>query len=208
MSISGNNGAGFLNHPLERKRRSHTRFVRSQIVNFYSPTMCSNGMESFDGDDRRSEHRGLHIRRLPMRSSDSNLRDGLFHEYKKHGKITSVVIRGQGEDRYGIVTFRRHEDAERALEASRNKIFFGTQISVCLHAGIGMFLCFQSSCVLEVEDSDLCPPEHAMDEYHPKATKTLFVGNLTSNTVTQDDLKKIFRVYGDIIVSHICVLCF
>lgn len=87
-----------------------------------------------------SEHRGLQIRHLPLRSSDTNLREGLFHEYKKHGKITSVVIRGQGEDRYCIVTFKRSEDAERAFEVSRGKVFFGTPISVSLHEGIGNFV--------------------------------------------------------------------
>ncbi|TPP66418.1 Msx2-interacting protein [Fasciola gigantica] len=136
----------------------------------------------FEGD-----HRGLQIRHLPLRSSDTNLREGLFHEYKKHGKITSVVIRGQGEDRYGIVTFKRSEDAERAFEVSRGKVFFGTPISVSLHEGI------------DSEDPDLCPPEHALDEYHPKATKTLFVGNLCSSTITQDELRRTFMMYGEII---------
>ncbi|TGZ57083.1 hypothetical protein CRM22_010027 [Opisthorchis felineus] len=134
-----------------------------------------------------ADQRGLLIRRLSLRSSDTNLREGLFHEFKKHGKITSVIIRGQAEERYCILTFKRSEDAARALEASRGKVFFGTSISVSLHDGI------------ESEDPDLCPPEHALDEYHPKATKTLFVGNLCSSTITQEELKNTFRGYGEII---------
>ncbi|OON18812.1 hypothetical protein X801_05327 [Opisthorchis viverrini] len=134
-----------------------------------------------------TDQRGLLIRRLSLRSSDTNLREGLFHEFKKHGKITSVIIRGQAEERYCILTFKRSEDAARALEASRGKVFFGTAISVSLHDGI------------ESEDPDLCPPEHALDEYHPKATKTLFVGNLCSSTITQEELKNTFRGYGEII---------
>ncbi|KAF5398245.1 hypothetical protein PHET_08704 [Paragonimus heterotremus] len=140
-----------------------------------------------------NEQRGLLIRHLPLRSSDTNLREGLFHEYKKHGKITSVVVRGQAEERYCLITFKRSEDAARALELSRGKLFFGIAISVSLHNGI------------ESEDPDLCPPEHALDEYHPKATKTLFVGNLCSNTITQEELRKIFRPYGEIIELDIKV---
>ncbi len=45
-----------------------------------------------------------------------------------------------------------------------------------------------------------------MDEYHPKATKTLFVGNLCSSTTTQEDLQRIFMAYGDIIVSLASVI--
>ncbi|KAF8569214.1 hypothetical protein P879_04041 [Paragonimus westermani] len=140
-----------------------------------------------------NEQRGLLVRHLPLRSSDTNLREGLFHEYKKHGKITSVVVRGQAEERYCLITFKRSEDAARALELSRGKLFFGIAISVSLHNGI------------ESEDPDLCPPEHALDEYHPKATKTLFVGNLCSNTITQEELRKIFRPYGEIIELDIKV---
>ena len=39
--------------------------------------------------------------------SDTSLRDGLFHEYKKHGKVTSVNVVGNGDDRYAIVSFKK-----------------------------------------------------------------------------------------------------
>ncbi len=38
---------------------------------------------------------------------DTSLRDGLFHEYKKHGKVTSVNVMGNGGDRYAIVSFKK-----------------------------------------------------------------------------------------------------
>lgn len=84
----------------------------------------------------QNEHRGLKITHLPLRSSDTNLREGLFHEYKKHGKITSVFVRGQDEERICIITFKRSEDAERALASSKGKVFFGTPISVHPHEGL------------------------------------------------------------------------
>ena len=38
---------------------------------------------------------------------DTSIRDGLFHEYKKQGKVISVSVSGQGEDRIAIVTFKK-----------------------------------------------------------------------------------------------------
>ena len=50
-----------------------------------------------------NELKSLHIIYLV----DTSLRDGLFHEYKKHGKVTSVQVLGQGEERYSVVSFRK-----------------------------------------------------------------------------------------------------
>lgn len=38
---------------------------------------------------------------------DTSLRDGLFHEYKKHGKVTSVNVIGETDTRYAIVSFKK-----------------------------------------------------------------------------------------------------
>lgn len=40
--------------------------------------------------------------------SDTSLRDGLFHEYKKFGKVMSVSIKGEKEERFAIVTFKKY----------------------------------------------------------------------------------------------------
>ena len=50
---------------------------------------------------------GMLIRGFPSRSTDTSIRDGLFHEYKKFGKVLSVMIVGQGEQRHAIVTFKK-----------------------------------------------------------------------------------------------------
>ena len=44
------------------------------------------------------------------------------------------------------------------------------------------------------------PPEAELDEYHHKATRTLFVGNLEKD-VDKDKLRQIFHRFGYIIVS-------
>ncbi|KAK6176222.1 hypothetical protein SNE40_014546 [Patella caerulea] len=129
---------------------------------------------------------GICVTKLPTRSSDTSLRDGLFHEYKKHGKVTSVQVISDDGERYAIVSFRKPEDASKAMEASQDKMFFGTKIHVIPHEGI------------EVDDADFRPIETELDEYHPKSTRTLFVGNLEKDTSIQELVDK-FKPFGEII---------
>ena len=75
----------------------------------------------------------------PLFPAESSLKDGLFHEYKKHGKVLGVKVFGQGSDRYAVVTFKKPEDAEKALQVSQDKQFFGCRIEVKLHEGLGKF---------------------------------------------------------------------
>jgi RNA recognition motif-containing protein len=44
------------------------------------------------------------------------------------------------------------------------------------------------------------PYEAELDEFHPKATRTLFIGNLEKD-VTASELRKHFEQFGEIIVS-------
>ncbi|KAJ8715094.1 hypothetical protein PYW08_005075 [Mythimna loreyi] len=126
------------------------------------------------------------VRNLPTRSTDSSLKDGLYHEYKKHGKVVWVKVVGQNADRYAVVRFKKPSDVEKALEVSQDKLFFGCKITVAPH----------QSCD---EDADSAKPyETDIDEYHPKATRTLFIGNLEKD-VTQQQLRDKFKLFGRII---------
>lgn len=129
------------------------------------------------------------VKNLPTRSSDTSLKDGLFHEYKKHGKVTWVKVVGAAGDRYALVCFKKPEDVEKALEVSHDKLFFGCKIEVAPYQGY------------DVEDNEFRPYEAELDEYHPKATRTLFIGNLEKD-VTASELRKHFEPFGEIIVSR------
>ncbi|KAH9383817.1 hypothetical protein HPB48_025587 [Haemaphysalis longicornis] len=123
---------------------------------------------------------------FPFLITDTSLKDGLFHEYKKHGKVTVVKVIGQGTERYAVVCFKKPEDVEKALEVSKDKLFFGCKIEVTSHEG------------LDGEDNEFRPLEAELDEYHPKATRTLFIGNLEKD-ITTSELRKHFDQFGDII---------
>ncbi|XP_078805882.1 msx2-interacting protein isoform X4 [Oryzias latipes] len=161
---------------------SPARSVQSAAV----PAPSALPLISLDKDEPRKSF-GIKVQNLPVRSTDTSLKDGLFHEFKKHGKVTSVQIHGASEERYGLVFFRQQEDQEKALGASKGKLFFGMQIDVTAWNGP------------ETEsENEFRPLDERIDEFHPKATRTLFIGNL-EKTTTYHDLLNIFQRFGEIV---------
>lgn len=161
---------------------SPARSVQSAAV----PAPTSQLLSSLEKDEPRKSF-GIKVQNLPVRSTDTSLKDGLFHEFKKFGKVTSVQIHGASEERYGLVFFRQQEDQEKALTASKGKLFFGMQIEVT--AWIGP----------ETEsENEFRPLDERIDEFHPKATRTLFIGNL-EKTTTYHDLRNTFQRFGEIV---------
>lgn len=77
----------------------------------------------------------LRINFFALVFSDTSLKDGLFHEYKKYGKVMCVKVVGSGADRYGIVVFKKADDVEKALQISHDKLFFGCKIDVAPYHG-------------------------------------------------------------------------
>ncbi|KYO24605.1 msx2-interacting protein [Alligator mississippiensis] len=161
---------------------SPARSVQSTAV----PAPTSQLLPSLEKDEPRKSF-GIKVQNLPVRSTDTSLKDGLFHEFKKYGKVTSVQIHGASEERYGLVFFRQQEDQEKALNASKGKLFFGMQIEVTAWVGP------------ETEsENEFRPLDERIDEFHPKATRTLFIGNL-EKTTTYHDLRNIFQRFGGIV---------
>lgn len=54
--------------------------------------------------------------------------------------------------------------------------------------------------VLEAEDCEFLTPEAQLDEHSPKATRTLFLGNLDKE-ISIEELKERLEKYGEILVS-------
>lgn len=75
------------------------------------------------------------VRNFPESYTDLSLRDGLFHEYKQHGKVIMIKTVGEGTERYAVVCFKRPEDVTRALEETTDKQLFGCNIEVTRHEG-------------------------------------------------------------------------
>ncbi|TRY55709.1 hypothetical protein DNTS_010278 [Danionella cerebrum] len=130
---------------------------------------------------------GIRVQNLPTRSTDTSLKDGLFHEFKKLGKVTSVQMHGASEERFGLVFFRQQEDQEKALAVCKGKLFFGMLIQVTAWTGP------------ETEsENEFRPLDGRIDEFHPKATRTLFIGNL-EKTSSYQQLLQLFQRFGEIV---------
>lgn len=127
-----------------------------------------------------------------------------------------MQIHGASEERYGLVFFRQQEDQEKALSVSKGKLFFGMLIEVTAWNGPGecwgkgILLFFFSSLVFEAytlvslteteSENEFRPLDGRIDEFHPKATRTLFIGNLEKTTNYQQ-LLDVFQRFGEIVVS-------
>ncbi|EQB78602.1 msx2-interacting protein [Camelus ferus] len=98
-------------------------------------------------------------------------------------QLLSSLEKDEPRKSFGI----KQEDQEKALTASKGKLFFGMQIEVT--AWIGP----------ETEsENEFRPLDERIDEFHPKATRTLFIGNL-EKTTTYHDLRNIFQRFGEIV---------
>lgn len=105
-------------------------------------------------------------------------------------------------------TKRRHS------EHQRGSFFLGCKsmsqpgtVLVSSHFQLYSGDCYQISMLiplhlLETEsENEFRPLDERIDEFHPKATRTLFIGNL-ENTTTYHDLLNIFQRFGEIVVSY------
>jgi RNA recognition motif. (a.k.a. RRM, RBD, or RNP domain) len=118
-------------HP--RNSRNLQSAVSAPVSNSSNSSSSGTQNPAVHSEDNRPL--AICVRNLPARSSDTSLKDGLFHEYKKHGKVTWVKVVGQNTDRYALVCFKKPEDVDKALEVSRDKLFFGCKIDVAPYQG-------------------------------------------------------------------------
>ncbi|XP_069467192.1 msx2-interacting protein isoform X2 [Ambystoma mexicanum] len=182
VSSSGSTSSDSSDSSSSSSDESPARSVQSTAV----PAPPPLPLPPLDKDEPRKSF-GVKVQNLPVRSTDTSLKDGLFHEFKKYGKVTSVQIHGVSEERYGLVFFRQLEDQEKALISSKGKLFFGMQIEVTAWMG------------QETEsENEFRPLDDRIDEFHPKATRTLFIGNL-EKTTTYHDLRLLFQRFGEIV---------
>ncbi|CAH1406626.1 unnamed protein product [Nezara viridula] len=171
-------------NPVPRITANQQSNIRSSGAQPSAANHTNSNSPAVHSEDRRPL--AICVRNLPARSSDTSLKDGLYHEYKKHGKVTWVKVVGQGVDRYALVSFKKPEDVDKALQVSHDKLFFGCKIEVAPYQGY------------DVDDNEFRPFEAEQDEFHPKATRTLFIGNLDKDITTQE-IRKHFDQFGEII---------
>ncbi|XP_069499518.1 protein split ends-like [Ambystoma mexicanum] len=138
---------------------------------------------------------GIRVVGFPIPSSDRNIQDGLYHEFKRYGKIISVDMHGVAEERYALIFYQQEKEREAALVAFKDHCFFGRSVLMeRWDPSVPWEMQFQSwDYNASVRDS-----EGRIDELDARATKILFVGNL-EKTLTREDLNTVFSRYGEIL---------
>lgn len=185
----------------------------------------------------------VRITNLSSHIADQQMKDALFHEFRKFGKV-SVLLYGRGNDRYAVVYFRTLDDAREAKRAferrGRVMIFdrplrieyrlfpertssrrsyspvgenfhFETRRSTpspprrtTQRASNPQFETFERSNRGDYDRRNkggggdfYVPPqeEYIPPEEDPKATRTLFVGNLETS-VSSQEIRRAFEKFG------------
>lgn len=182
----------------------------------------------------------VRITNLSSHISDQQMKDALFHEFKKFGEIT-VLLYGRGNDRYAVVYFRTLEDAreaKRVFERRGRVMIFDRPIRIeyrlypertasrrsyspvgenfhsydtrrsmspprrAQRASNPQFESFERSNRSDYDRRNrggdfYVPPqqEYIPPEEDPKATRTLFVGNLETS-VSSQELRRAFEKFG------------
>jgi hypothetical protein len=128
---------------------------------------------------------------------DPNIKEKLYDEYIKYGRIQSIKLEGDGEKKVVYIIFKHQKDALKAYKITNsisNKIFHNINLKIDKHVqpvqqqqqyiknSINYFIDYKN-----------------LDEYCSKATRTLFIGNLDRDIKEDDLLERLDKKYGDII---------
>lgn len=71
--------------------------------------------------------------------AETTVREAIFHEFKKYGKILSILIMDEYGERTALVSFRRSDDAERAYDNAKGLSVCGIRIRAELADGCGKY---------------------------------------------------------------------
>ncbi|VDM62234.1 unnamed protein product [Angiostrongylus costaricensis] len=161
------------------------------------PTHSSGGLQ------------GVYVERLPPRS-DGTVKEAIRDALKKHGRIVDISIEGDGDSRKALVIFQRVVDMEKLVNDSHISILsMRVRIRAASHVVVqeayNDYLSLNSpagSGAMVTSVADL-PAKYAspncsrneVDVFHPKASRTLYVGGLESR-ISDDTLRRRFGKYG------------
>ncbi|KAK6735426.1 hypothetical protein RB195_018566 [Necator americanus] len=155
---------------------------------------------------------GVYVERLPPRS-DGTVKEAIRDALKKHGRIVDISIDGDGDARKALVIFQRVVDMEKLVNDSHISILsMRVRIRAANHVVVqeayNDYLSLNSpagSLAVVGADVDL-PAKYAspngcrndVDAFHPKASRTLYVGGLESR-ISDDTLRRRFGRFGTIL---------
>ncbi|XP_078527682.1 uncharacterized protein LOC144799928 [Lissotriton helveticus] len=136
---------------------------------------------------------GLKVQNFPGDVPDEVLQQTLFQKFRKYGYVSTVEVHGQGDERYALVFFYRQQDQVDALIKGRRDDLLGRLVKITPWIGREA-----KSGVRPITDWD-----EKTDEFHPRASRTLLIGNL-DRAITAEKLGAICERFGDVLDVEMC----
>lgn len=167
-------------------------------------------------DDSVKTSCAILVRNLPARPSDLSLQTSLYHEYQKRMGLGVLAVRVAASGRCGrfaVIYFSTMGDVNRALErtSSANKAAAANNVNDSsssqpptnpnfsgLLAGAEAEVFLADEEVIDDKRLFYRPSDSELDEFHPRATRSLYAGNLPKEVV-MSDLHEKFGKCGEIL---------
>ncbi|KAJ1079893.1 hypothetical protein NDU88_000123 [Pleurodeles waltl] len=158
------------------------------------PAVAPQGMEGRPrAPEKPMQTHGLKVQNFPVDVHDEVLQQTLFQKFRKYGYVSTVEVHGQGEERYALVFFYRQQDQVDALIKGRRDDLLGRLVKITPWIGRET-----KSGGRPITDWD-----EKTDEFHPRASRTLLIGNL-DRTITPEKLGSICERFGDVLDVEMC----
>jgi hypothetical protein len=157
--------------------------------------------------------RAIKITNLPSRTQNPNLKENLYDEFVKYGRIISIRMEGESDKKACFIVYKRDEQAQHAVDNLNERLFL--QQTLLKVERINSSLITNSNFTTannssnnsngtSVSDASVCNNgDEDYDEYCQKATRTLYIGNLDRDVKYSDLREKLDKKYGDIIEIEI-----
>ena len=126
----------------------------------------------------------LRVTNLPVRPSSASIKDGVYHEFKKYGKLECVNVTEIKGERQALVLFSRTGPARKALNELAGKRLMGSEMEI--------------EVAKDVTAKDVKKYGSLVDDSNPRASRTLFVGQISID-VNERMLRRNFQDYGNIV---------
>ena len=170
-----------------------------------------------------SPMRAIKITSLPSRSQNPNLKETIYDECVKFGRIVSIRMDGEADKKVCFVLYKRGEHAQLAVDSLNDRLFLQqtllkveridcTPLLPSATVIVGIASNPTASSFGNGSASDAAVAAAAtngadelddLDEYCQKATRTLYIGNLDRDVKYSDLREKLDKKYGDIIEIEI-----
>ena len=103
--------------------RSNSTTIYTATKTGANPTSVASTSSSSSSTTANDNIKTVKITNLPSRSQNPNLKENLYDEFLKYGRISTIRIEGEGEKKVCYISFKHTDQALAAIENLNDKLF-------------------------------------------------------------------------------------